>query len=300
MRRSFVHFNRRDIRLRFPSNPKSPWFSEFQGEADGFDRPRFHKTRAVHGPAAEVESGDTIWLIGQLYAPWGDRLPATLDARIDVAAIEPRTKGPGYRFAAAATSRWFPLTNSTEYLESLNSRTSGQVVVPLWKNRDNAIGHYLRQMRKLDNDEPLREWERKLKSKSLHFISYRIRDGSHAAFDCAKHLLSEDTRVFWDRWSLPRRLAERREAVGDAPLDKTIEQSIHDADVVWGVESPRYGAPESYSTRERDLAKTLGKYCPLPVTRVSANKALHLDLRNAPHCFGQWAQSAAATDMVIK
>ena len=287
MSRSFIHFNRRDIRLRFPSNPEDPWFSEFQGNSDGFERPRYHATRAVHGSAADVEPGDTIWLIGQLYAPWGEQLPATIDARIDVTSIGPREKGPGYRYAAGAASRWFPLTNSTEYLRRLNSRTSRQVVTSMWSNRNHAIGHYLRQLRKLESDEPLREWEENFQSRSLHFISYRIRDGSLAAFDCAKRLMRQDTRIFWDRWSLPRRLAERREAVGDQPLDETIERNIREAAVVWGIESPLYHAPKSYAARERNLALALDKYRTVPVTRMSPGNALHLDLRKAPHCFCQ-------------
>lgn len=91
--RSFIHFNRRDVKLRFPSDPNDPWYSEFQCPSDGFDRPRYHVTRAVHGPASQVEPGDTIWLVGQLYTPWGEGLPATLDARIDVADIGLPKKG---------------------------------------------------------------------------------------------------------------------------------------------------------------------------------------------------------------
>lgn len=260
----FVHFNRRDIRLRFPTDPRDPWFSELQCESGGFDRPRYHVTRAVDGPALEVQPGDTIWLVGQLYAPWNERLPATLDARIDVEAVGPRDGGPGHRYAAAASSRWFPLTNSTAKLRALNCVGSTQQIAPLWKNRRHPLGRYLQRMRKLASDEPLREWEEEIESRPLHFISYRIRDGSRAAFDCAKRLLGEGARVFWDRWSLPRRLAERREAVGDRPLDDTIVTSIHQAALVWGIESPLYGVPGSYAARERELAKSLNKYRPVP------------------------------------
>lgn len=157
----------------------------------------------------------------------------------------------------------------------------------IWGNPSSSIGHYLRRMRVLKNDDPLREWETDLESTSLHFISYRIRDASYAAFELVKYLLSRAVAIFWDRWSLPRRLAERREAVGDEPLDEAIMSAIHAVAAVWGVESPLYGANNSYSLRERALALKLGKYRPLPVIRIPPNKALRLDLSNASRCFGQ-------------
>ena len=130
----------------------------------------------------------------------------------------------------------------------------------LWKDHSRPIGHYLQRIRELANGEILDEWETKQQSRPLHFVSYRIRDGSRLAFQRARALFGEGNRVFWDRWCLPRRLAERREAVGDQPLDEAIETSIHEADVVWGIESPLYGARESYAARERDLAQRLNKY----------------------------------------
>ena len=260
MIRHFIHYNRREVRLRFPADPQDPWFSELQEESAGFDRPRFHVTRAIDGPAASVKAGDTIWLVGQLYAPWGDQLPPTLDARIDVADVRPGSGGTGYRFAAAETSRWFALTECTAQLYALEVITAGAGAVPLWKDHARPIGHYLRRMREVSSSRELQEWEAGLKSRPLHFISYRICDGSQPAFDCAKRLFKQGVRVYFDRWCLPRRLAERREAVGDAPLDNTLFEGIHEAEVVWGIESPLYAAPGSYTVRERDLAQSLNKY----------------------------------------
>ena len=79
-------------------------------------------------------------------------------------------------------------------------------------------------------------------------------------YDKAKDIASQGIPFFWDRWSLPRRLAERREAVGDHPLDATIEASIRKAAVVWGIESNLYGHPGSYAAHERELAQRLNKY----------------------------------------
>lgn len=265
MRRHFIHFNRRDIRLRFPKDPEHPWFSELQGESGGFDRPSYHVTRATDGPASEVDAGHTIWLVGQLYAPWGEHFPPTLDARIDVAAVGPRVGRPGYRYAAADTSCWFALTNSTQQLQALRCVKKKNKSSCLWKNRERPIGQYLQRLRELANAEILEEWEEEQQTRALHFVSYRIRDGSHPAFERARSLFHENRRIFWDRWSLPRRLAERREAVGDQPLDEVIKSNIEEAEVVWGIESPLYGAAESYAARERDLARMLNKYRPFAV-----------------------------------
>lgn len=264
---SFVHFNRRDIRLKFPRDPQHPWVSELQAETAGFERPRYHVSRAVDGPAAEVEQGDTIWLVGQLYAPWRDSLPASLDARIDVSCVQPREAGPGFRYTASESSRWFPLADLTSDLQALETYTSDHVCNRLWKDHNRPVGHSLQRMRRLAADDNLRDWEMKLSSAPLHFISYRIRDGTPAAFERAKTLVADGALLFWDRWSLPRRLAERREAVGDRPLDDTIEASIREASVVWGIESPLYGIQGSYAARERALAEELGKYRAVSVNR---------------------------------
>jgi hypothetical protein len=271
MGRHFIHFNRRQLRLRFPSDPANPWFSELQGEADGFDRPRYHVTRANEGPAAEISAGDTIWLVGQLYAPWGERLPAAIDARIDVASVKPRDGCHGFRFEAAPSSRWFALSPSTCQLSALHSRNQTRVNV-LWKDTRRPLGQYCRRLRELANAEILQAWEADQAGKPLQFISYRIRDGSRPAFRCAQALLRQGHRVFWDRWCLPRRLAERREAVGDAPLHNILEAGIKDADTVWGIESPLYSSPGSYAARERRLAISLNKYRPYPETPCLRNR----------------------------
>lgn len=266
MNRHFIHFNRRDIRLRFPKDPEHPWFSELQDPKAGFDRPRYHVTRAADGVASEVGQTDTIWLVGQLYSPWGECFPPTLDARIDVEAVTAREGKSGYLYAAAGSSRWFALTRASEQLRALRCSTARGSSC-LWKNHDRSIGHYLQRLRELTNAEVLEEWEVQQQSRPLHFVSYRIRDGSKSAFRCARSLFEQDKRIFWDRWSLPRRLAERREAVGDQPLDETIESAIENAEVVWGIESPFYDAPESYAARERDLSRRLNKYRPFVNSR---------------------------------
>ena len=84
MSNHFIHFNRRQVWVRDTKDDLNLWFAKEQNSDAGFERPQYHITRATYGPAKEIRPGDTIWLIGQLYSPWG-KLPPALDARIDVA-----------------------------------------------------------------------------------------------------------------------------------------------------------------------------------------------------------------------
>lgn len=245
--------------MRFPRDPKDPWFSELQPEPAGFARPEYHVTRAANGPAAAVRPGDSIWLVAQLYTPWG-KLPAALDARIDVSTVGPRHRGSGFRYAAAEGSRWFPLADVAGVLVRLESLRLDGTTQPVVKDLSRPIGRYLQRMRCLTSAAPLRVWEEQLSSSGVHFISYRIADGTRAAFQLAHELSGAGVPFFWDRWSLPRRLAERREVVGESALDGRIEDYIRRAEVVWGVETPLYRQSGSYAERERQLASNLGTY----------------------------------------
>lgn len=96
------------------------------------------------------------------------------------------------------------------------------------------------------------------------FISYRMIDGTKSAFELAKVLLEKNRSVFWDRWSLPRRLAERAEHVGPEALDSHIGETIANARAVWGALSPLYAIDGSYSKLEKELAIGMGKFRPYP------------------------------------
>ena len=91
-------------------------------------------------------------------------------------------------------------------------------------------------------------------------ISYRIADGTKQAFELAKRLVSSGQPIFWDRWSLPRRLAERRELIDDTTLNDYLCEKISAARMVWGVDSPLYAEKGSYSLIEQDLASSLNKF----------------------------------------
>lgn len=261
----FIHYHQRRIRIKFPHDINHPWFAEVQSNDEGFSTPRFHVTRSTNGVATEVKPGDTIWLVSQLYSPWG-KLPTALDARIDVADCEVRNhEGKGFRYRAAATSHWFPLSDCSKLLLNLRTITKDGKLSPLLKDSTQPIGYSLQSMRKLASGERLCLLDKELMSKDMHFISYRIKDGTQGAFEKAKSLMYDGIPFFWDRWSLPRRLAERREIVSDESLDSHIKETIRNSTLIWGIETSQYAAKGSYSLMERCLAMELGKYCPVPV-----------------------------------
>lgn len=263
MRNHFIHYHQRCVRVKFPHNINDPWFAEVQASDEGFSTPKFHATRSTKGPAASVRPGDTIWLISQLYSPWGN-LPPALDARIDVADCEVKDYSGGrFRYRAAISSQWFPLLDCSNLLLELRTIAKNGQLHPLLKNLIQPIGYSLQSMRQLASGELLHAWERELLSKDLHFISYRIKDGTQDAFRKAESLIGEEVPFFWDRWSLPRRLAERREIVSDEKLDLYIKKIIESSTLVWGIETLEYAANGSYSLIERNFAMGLGKYRPV-------------------------------------
>jgi len=115
-------------------------------------------------------------------------------------------------------------------------------------------------MRELSNVEPLLKLEREIETMPFDFISYRLIDGTRFAFDKAIQRVEEGSAVVWDRWSLPRRLAERREFLCDSSLDSYIFEQIYRCNTVWAVYSTRYGEFGSYSAWEMCLAQRLGKF----------------------------------------
>lgn len=261
MRRHFIHYVPRRILLRFPQRQDDPWFAKIQGLKDGFTRPMFHTTRRKSGPATQIARGDTVWIVSQMFSPWG-ALPPALDSRIDVARVVKRVGG-GRTFIADRSSCWLPMADAMHVFKSLRTTSADGHTVKLLKNLDKPIGQSLQSLRLLKSGAPLVRWSGKLKKAKLDFISYRIRDGTQAAFETARKLLSKGEAVFWDRWSLPRRLAERREVVSDEALDAYLMKVLRASKQVWGIESEAYFAEGSYSAKEHAAASLLGKYRPV-------------------------------------
>jgi hypothetical protein len=261
MPRHFIHYIPRRIVMRFPKERESPWFAGLPAPGEGFSRPMFHMSRRKTGPTRVVEPGDAIWIMSQIFSPWGSFLPPGLDARIDVEDIEEHNNHTR-RFVSADTSSWFSLADVTGVL--VKDKVISDPSMP--------IGHSLQSMRLLASPESLQAWSQKLATKRANFVSYRISDGTPSAFAKVKELLAQGEVVFWDRWCLPRRLAERREVVDDHALDEHLMIQLRQATAVWGVESADYSVEGSYSAREKAAAIRLGTYRPVEVAQGHDNR----------------------------
>lgn len=247
-----IHYQPRRIHAAHADS----WFAEPREPDDGFKRPGYHTTRQTRGAASWVREGDVIWMVGQLHAPWGT-LPPSLDARINVEKVE-RLPDGRFRFAASADSCWFPLFDARPLLRILQTQNAKGQVMPLWRRPTAPIGQYLQSPRMLVSGEEIQSYAKRMLDLPLQFISYRIADGTQPAFELARALVDAGHAVFWDRWSLPRRLAERREVVSDTALDEHLLSCLRSVQTVWGVESPLYAAPGSYSVKEQSEAMNLG------------------------------------------
>ncbi len=208
--------------------------------------------------AAIVQPGDRIWIVSQIFSPWGE-LPPGIDACVVVASVK-RRRGGGFHFMAAPSSRWFPLMDAQNLLSKLSTVNTAGEKRKLWADTGKPIGHSLQSMRRLVSAKGLRDWERKSNLLPLNFISYRIYDGTALAFKTVLELLQSGEKVFWDRWCLPRRLAERRERVSGGALDMLLMRQLRSAALVWCIESPLYDHPKSYARKECAAAKNLGTY----------------------------------------
>jgi hypothetical protein len=114
-------------------------------------------------------------------------------------------------------------------------------------------------LRQIADADPLVSLERRISQLGFDFVSYRLLDGTRRAFRKSLQLVQGGRPVFWDRWGLPRRLAERREFLKDKALDEFIKNRIRASAIVWGIWTPRYAERDSYSWKEMNLASELGK-----------------------------------------
>jgi len=263
----YIHYTKRQICTRFPLDICSPWYSELHDFNSKFDTPCFHITRQNWWPVGEVKSGDVIWLLSQLKSKWGDLLPS-LDGKIVVGEIYKHSMGNGkvkYKFFADSNSRWFNLSDQLDTLKNLKIlRKNGTVYQPLLKEKY-SVGQEFQSIKRVLNPEILEYISDKIVNEKFDFVSYRVTDGTRNAFTKAKELLANGNNVFWDRWSLPRRLAERRELVNDENLESLILNKIREAAIVWGIESKNYAESDTYSNTEKVLALELNKYHPVKV-----------------------------------
>ncbi len=262
MSNDYIHYIKREVIINYTEDLNSPFFAELQNYDSGFDSPNFHVTKSKSWPIDEIKEDDVIWLIGQLSSRWG-RLPPSLDAKIVVGEVNEISIGENktkIRFGAKSGSIWFPLVDASEILSQLpvelKNGTTKEVYSPI---KDN-LGQAFQSIKKVHDASVLHQWESEVLNKDMEFISYRIADGTKSAFLKVENQVRKGGSVFWDRWSLPRRLSERRELVSDEVLDKLLSEKIYKSSLVWGIESKKYNEVGSYSSKEKKLAVSLGKY----------------------------------------
>lgn len=257
MSNHFIHYIRRRITLS-GSNDCCVFEYGNQNVDDGIWQPNYHITRKTNGVILNVEIGSVIWIFSVLCSPWG-KIGPSLDAKIVVENVEKTDEGK-FKFIANKESLWFPLCNASAVLTKLETVDKKGTLSQLITDNEKPLGIYLQSLRQLSNSDILINWSNKIIESKYDFISYRIADGIEKSFYKAKELFNENINIFWDRFSLPRRLAERREFIDDKNLDEFILFKIDNCDKVWGVETPKYAEKESYSFKEMEYAKKRNKY----------------------------------------
>jgi hypothetical protein len=128
----------------------------------------------------------------------------------------------------------------------------------------------LQQLRQLNEVEPLIKWTHTVEDQGYDFISYRLKDGTREAFNKAAALIAAGKVVFWDRWSLPRQLAEYNQRADDLLFRAYVAQTIQHANTVWGIMTPAYGEENSFSAYERLLAEKHGNFMEWPCPKTKS------------------------------
>ena len=221
----FAHYVRRTISALAEHSGNALPYTENQPDDQGFEKPIYHSVPKSSGAAGRAKVGDTFWLFSQLSAPWG-KLPPSLDGRIVVKNISHICKGrtTRIRFEANDSSEWFPIFSASAVATTLLSRDSFGETNALFSAKAFTIGQALRFPREIANAEVLLAHCKTITSTPLDFVSYRMVDGTKTAFELTRQLAESGKSVFWDRWSLPRRMSERGDRLSHLALDNHIQQ----------------------------------------------------------------------------
>ena len=256
----FAHYLKRKVKMRFSKREIELFYKQNQNLEDGFDKPKYHITRRKSGPVTRIKTGDIIWLFSILESPWGE-MPPSLDAKIIVEEVR-RTKEGYYKFIAGPDSVWFNLNDATKCIAQIKTIDSKGNIKNLITKEKNILGKQLQSIRQIKNEKSLLDYLDVIENKGFDFVSYRIKDGTKLAFLKVIRLLEQGKIVFWDRYCLPRRLAERREYVSDCKLDDHLIGILKKSETVWGIETKCYAVKNSYSIKEKETAIELKKYKP--------------------------------------
>ena len=168
-------------------------------------------------------------------------------------------KAAAFQFYAGAGSSWFPLFDATDAVGKIFTIDSMRAIRPLLVKPTQPIGKALRSLRQLADAGPLYVLEGKLEQLGFDFVSYRLIDGTRQAFEKSLQLVRDGKAVFWDRWSLPRGVAERWEFFSHVAMDTLLGHRIETSTTVWGIRSPLYAKEGSYSRKEMSAALQVKK-----------------------------------------
>jgi hypothetical protein len=261
----FIQYIHRRVLLPTQSSRESRKFATPEPDDPPFTTPTRH-VLPNQTIIRSIRDGDTVWLISQMSLRRANKtlwLPIALDARINVNA-SPTLEGTNWVTAAAEGSRWFPLADARCVFDELQSIGNRGAIASLATGKKIAVGRNFQSMRRLENADALLRWADRLAGTEVEFISYRQIDGTAAAFDFVSLRLAAGSTLFWDKWSLPRRLCERREEVSSRPLDETILGALDKAICVWGLESPLYHEVGRYAEKEAARARARGVFTLVP------------------------------------
>lgn len=255
---SFVQYVRRELPVGAVAVPERlPW-----------DAPVGHATDQAFGAATEVRPGDTIWLVSWLLVG-RERMPPSVDARIVVAAdggwspaaVAALRAARARVFPATAASSWLPLLDASALFEALRVETrSGPR--PLLRDpvsptgRARVVGHRLalgaRNLRRLAprSARALADWARDRAARPV-FVSYRWSDGEPAARALVTTLAAAGVPLWWDRWSVPRRLDELSPEQATPQLLAGLPGALERCHSAIRVRTPAYGSSR-WTERESD------------------------------------------------
>lgn len=234
------------------------WFDLVQKKYGDFDRPSKHVTRSNDQVVTGVKPNDFIWLFSQISYRNKLVLPPSLDAIIQVEGQPKSSIGPGKtaaertEFTAGDLSEWHLLSDWSSALKETRVRLiSG--LTPKIPELGAHVGNALQSFRQIHDIAPLMEkLELERARPGYHFVSYRHSDGIGPAIDQVKKLVVDQRQSVWfDRWCLPRRLAEGREALSEQRLEDHIKGKIRGAETVWGIETTGYKDANAFTRNEQ-------------------------------------------------
>jgi hypothetical protein len=202
-----------------------------------------------------------IWLVSVLRS--GRRyMPPSLDARIDVGEAFDRWHGQAppyvrrlldtYKYAFTAEpsrSYYLPWLDASQLLQGL--RFVGETA-PSWLDNIRAenwslLPRNLQTPRVLTAADAalVEEFAARARSASVAFLSYRWGEGTEAAREVALGLSEVGVAVWWDRWSMPRSVAELKGEIPSEGVCRAIEAGCSSCRYGIAIKSESYASPKS-------------------------------------------------------